>query len=81
MAREPAPCPRTGNGPVIALAAAERQQHPDALVYVLRWTDVTWQPSGPPGSRQTMVTGPCMVLIGANSGEHLGTMFMSARPG
>lgn len=81
-AREHTACPRNSGGPSIFLAVADVRDSIDTLVYVLRWEDVRWAPSGPPqrvGSPpRPDASGPCIVLIDAMTGASLGSMYMSA---
>jgi hypothetical protein len=66
-------------GPTIFLAVADTPERRDVLVYVLRWEDVAWTPSGPPDSgRPQVVSGPCIVLIDATTGSFI-TMSMTGQ--
>lgn len=81
-ARAHAPCPKGSGGPAISLAIADSPDCVNTLVYVLRWENVPWSPSGPPqpvGSPPSpRAVGPCLVLIDATTGGSLGAMYMTA---
>lgn len=57
-------------GPTISLAVADLPERPDVPVYVVRWEDVRWVPSGPPDRGGPLsVSGPRVVLVDATTGS------------
>ena len=84
-AREHSHCPTHSGGPSIFLALADVRDRNDLLVYLLRWENVEWAPSGPPprkGDRPRPVTaaGECIVLVDAITGASMGTMYTGKKP-
>lgn len=72
--------PNQDDGPTILLAVADIHERVNVLVYLLRWENVRWTPSGPPrpsGHQRPPVVGLRMEVVDATTGTSLGTMLTS----